>query len=495
MRIKKIVLSLICLNVVYVFAENSSLDYSGAYFDVGLGASRISNLPSGAATANLNWGYNFNKGFALEAGWAGMPSGQWGMLDNYNVYGVAAKGTIPLSNTFSLYGRLGLGGAYSTWSGSCGDPLYTTPGSAWSMVGIAGVGVSFNLNQNFSLYLENNNYIPTASSAPGAFGDTSSLMFGMQYNFGTSRYLATQSNLPEEIVTPVATTAVSPIAASSNNPATITDNTEEIANTNIITNNNVNQEFLQRVQNDSRGRYVVVRKGDTISSLSCGADVYVTDLKSLNKLNDNSLRVGQKIYLGSDTYVSGEDHDAFMHRVNVDGHGRRYVEAICGDDLYVMSKMSGVDIERLARINNIRDIHDVKVGQLVYLDDPSESFANRIDVKNGRRYIRVVNSDDLQNISTATGVSVEQLAQINNITNVNDVKVGTIIYIDKQVKPSYIKDKVKTKNGRKYIIAADGDTLFTISKVTGVPLSKLIKINHLGSSNHELKIGQTIFLN
>lgn len=492
MRIKKIVLSLICLNIAYVFAENSSLDSSGAYFDLGLGASKISNLPTGAATANINWGYNFNRGFALEVGWAGMPSGQWGMLDNYNVYDVAAKGTIPLGHTFDIYGRLGLGGAYSSWSGTCANPLYTNPGSAWSVVGIAGIGVSFNLNNNFKLYLENNNYIPTSTSSPAAFGDTSSLMFGFQYNFGSSSSSqATQSNIPEEIVTPVI-----PVSnPSSNNTTVVSGDSEKITNVNIITNNNVNKEFLQRVQNDSRGRYIVVRKGDTLSSISCGADVYVTDLKSLNKINGDTVSLGQKLYLGSDTYVSGDDNDSFMKRVSVDGHGRRYVEAICGDDLYVMAKMSGVGIERLAKINNISDVHDVKVGQMVYLDDPSESFANRISVKNGRRYITVINNDDLHKISDSTGISVDELAQMNDIRNVNEVKAGTIIYIDKQVKPTYIKDKVRTKNGRRYIEVSDGDTLFTISKVTGVPLQKLIKINRLNAQSYEIKIGQTIYLN
>lgn len=376
MRIKKIVFSLICLNIACAFADNAGVDSSGAYFDVGLGASNISNLPTGAATANMNWGYNFNRGFALEAGWAAMPSSQWGMLDNYNVYDIAAKGTIPLSNVFDLYGRLGVGAAYSSWSGTCLDPLYSTPGSAWSMVGLVGVGVAFNLNQNFSLYLENNNYIPTTSRSSGAFGEASSVMFGFQYNFGSS-HVATQSAPSSyEAVAPVASAVnVTPdvatvsAAASSNAVVADTKNVDETAESTTVTSS-VNTEFANRIQTDSRGRYVVIRKGDTLASISCDGNIYISDLKSLNHMKNTKIVAGKKLYIGDQNYISAKDRSEFKHRVHVDGNGRHYVEAICGDHLYSISQLSGISTNYLARINHIKgdDIHDVKIGQRIYLD-------------------------------------------------------------------------------------------------------------------------------
>jgi LysM repeat protein len=378
MRIKKIVFSLICLNIACAFADNAGVDSSGAYFDIGLGASNISNLPTGAATANMNWGYNFNRGFALEAGWTAMPSSQWGMLDNYNVYDIAAKGTIPLSNVFDLYGRLGLGAAYSSWSGTCLDPMYSTPGSTWSMVGLVGVGVAFNLNQNFSLYLENNNYIPTTSRSSGAFGEASSVMFGFQYNFGSS-HVATQSTPSSyEVAAPVASTSSVNVA-----PAVATISAADVANSNTIVadtqnvdvesmtvTNSENNEFAERIQTDDRGRYVVIRKGDTLASISCDGNIYISDLKSLNHMKNTKIVAGKKLYIGTQNYISAKDRSEFKHRVHIGYNGRHYVEAICGDHLYSISQLSGVSTNDLARINHLKgdDIHDVKIGQRIYLD-------------------------------------------------------------------------------------------------------------------------------
>lgn len=355
----------------YLFAEDSN---SNVYFDLGAGASTINNLPTGAATVNMNWGYNFNRGLALEAGWAGMPSEQWGKLDNYNIYDIAVKGTIPLTKTFDLYGRLGVGAAYSSWSGSCGDPAYYSPGSAWSMVGVAGIGAAFNLSPKFSLYLENNNYIPTAETK-GSFGSASSVMFGFQYNFVSSS--TTAQNNDSQINTGITSTSStnSGIEQATVAPVVIADVQKEESSTQMtstgagIPASIDNSSFDSRVQTDSDGnRYIVLTSGDSLYSISCYAGVNISKLKSLNNIRGNDIRAGKKLYLGTISDKPTKiDLDSFKKRV-INKNGQTSVEVICGDTLYHISLYSGVSEDKLVKLNKLNDKHTIFVGQVLKLD-------------------------------------------------------------------------------------------------------------------------------
>jgi hypothetical protein len=93
------------------------------------------------------------------------------------------KGTIPLSNVFSLYGRLGVATAYSSWSGATCEPaVYQTTGSAWNYGGLAGVGASFALSRHFDLRVEDYAYMPV-SGGSGNFGNVNVVTGGVQFNF------------------------------------------------------------------------------------------------------------------------------------------------------------------------------------------------------------------------------------------------------------------------------------------------------------------------
>lgn len=135
-------------------------------------------------TGNFNAGYNFNRAFALEGGYNIFTSSQYGSANTVtNIFDVAAKGTIPLSNLFSLYGRLGVGFGHDSWSGNatsnCGICSATNNNYA---LGLVGVGASFALNKDFDLRLENTGYIPfTNGSFNGSY--MNAITGGVQFNF------------------------------------------------------------------------------------------------------------------------------------------------------------------------------------------------------------------------------------------------------------------------------------------------------------------------
>ena len=180
---KKLLWLILTTTSTLVSATSASTYDSGVYFNMNAGFASIQNLPTGTVALSSNVGYKFNRGFALEAGWTGMPNEQWGWLSSYNIYDIAVKGTIPFNNMFSLYGRLGAAVAYSAWSGTSGSPaIYNSANSATSLVGLAGIGASFALSRHFDLRLEDYAYLPINQQV-GGFGGVNVISGGFQFNF------------------------------------------------------------------------------------------------------------------------------------------------------------------------------------------------------------------------------------------------------------------------------------------------------------------------
>lgn len=144
---------------------------------------KVYNLPTGSWSGSLNAGYNLNQNLALEGGYNLLASSQFGATATSNIFDVAVKGTLPLSETFSLYGRAGIGLGIDGWSGSasgtpswlCDDQYNSTYGTA-----LLGIGGSFKLSRSFDLRLEDYAFVPFSNTMNGGINIVS---VGAQYNF------------------------------------------------------------------------------------------------------------------------------------------------------------------------------------------------------------------------------------------------------------------------------------------------------------------------
>lgn len=157
----------------------------GAYINLNAGLGTMQNMANSSFAMGANAGYNFNRALAVEGGWTGLPSQQAGRLATYNIYDVAVRGTLPLSDVFSLYGRLGVAMGYSTWSSNCNcnvPTIYQSSGSAYNYGGLVGIGMSFVLSRHFDLRLEDYAFIPVSGQS-GNFGTANMVMGGVQFNF------------------------------------------------------------------------------------------------------------------------------------------------------------------------------------------------------------------------------------------------------------------------------------------------------------------------
>jgi LysM repeat protein len=110
------------------------------------------------------------------------------------------------------------------------------------------------------------------------------------------------------------------------------------------------------IRNRNRIDYIVVKRGDTFSSLNEELDLLPWELKKYNELSDDaSLKPGQILYLqpkrskaerGFDIHVAGE-----------------------GDTMYSISQQYGIKLEDLYEMNRMKKGEKISQGQKIWLRD------------------------------------------------------------------------------------------------------------------------------
>ena len=147
-----------------------------------------------------------------------------------------------------------------------------------------------------------------------------------------------------------------------------------------------------------------------------------------------------------------------------------------GDTLYGISNQYGVSVSELASLNNIRG-SNLQVGTVLKI--PNNSGTN----PNNMFMYTVKSGDNLYSIAKKYNTSVDEIKKLNYLTS-NNLYVGQVLRIPEMysndiVLPNYINYTVKK-----------GDTLYSIAKNYGVSVDTIVSDNSL--KNNNLSIGQNI---
>ena len=228
------------------------------------------------------------------------------------------------------------------------------------------------------------------------------------------------------------------------------DNYQELAEAvikSVLDYKNVPYESPETITTDT---YKVIA-GDTLYSIANKLDTTVSELKKINNLSTNSLKVGQLLKIPTKFAQVG---DTELYQVKV------------GDTLYSIAKKYNISVNELKTINNLTN-NDLAVGQL--LNVPSGlSLVNSYIVEKG---------DTLYSIAKKFDISVNKLKEYNNLTN-NLLSVGQKILIPIDDDTTYV---VKS-----------GDTLYSIAREYNTTVDKIKKLNNLG--NNVLSVGQILIV-
>lgn len=157
-------------------------------------AEQKANLPAvlinkSSTAYKLVGGYNYSENFGTEVGYSELhkvsaPVGEAIYNSRPSALYIAATGTLPLSDQFSVFGKLGVAYAHEQLSTNYNGAYGNTYGSASDnrTTPYLGVGASFTLNQRVNLVAEYENFGKVAKSGPlSVKADMVSL--GIRYKF------------------------------------------------------------------------------------------------------------------------------------------------------------------------------------------------------------------------------------------------------------------------------------------------------------------------
>ena len=149
-----------------------------------------------------------------------------------------------------------------------------------------------------------------------------------------------------------------------------------------------------------------------------------------------------------------------------------------GDTLYGISNQFGVSVTELAEINNVVG-KPIQIGQVLTI--PSNLGIN----PNNMFMYTVKKGDNLYSIAMKYNTTVNDIMKLNYLTNTN-LSIGQVLRIpemffkeDEMYLPNYINYTVKK-----------GDTLYSIARNNNIDVGTLVKDNAL--TNDNLFVGQVL---
>ncbi|MBR1718299.1 MAG: LysM peptidoglycan-binding domain-containing protein [Bacilli bacterium] len=221
----------------------------------------------------------------------------------------------------------------------------------------------------------------------------------------------------------------------------------------------------------------IVKAGDTLYGISNQYGVSVTELASLNNVNANSLKVGQKLIIPSKSGLNPDN--MFMYTVKK------------GDSLYAIAKLYGTSVDEIKKLNYLTS-NSLIVGQVLRIPEVYTKPDDMV-VPNYISYT-VKKGDTLYSIAKKYGVSADTIIQDNNLKNSN-LSVGQILRIrsgEGEVLECFGEDYNDSISNYKTYIVQKGDSLYTISRRYGVSVDDIKRVNNL--KNNTLSIGQELLI-
>ena len=202
----------------------------------------------------------------------------------------------------------------------------------------------------------------------------------------------------------------------------------------------------------------IVKKGDSLWSISKKYGVTVEELKAANNLSSNLLNVGQVLKIPTE---SAPPEDYIVYTVKK------------GDTLYRIANEYNTTVDNLIKYNNLSS-PNLSIGQKLLIP------GKEIEQLDYDTYI-VKSGDTLYKIANTYDTTVDNLLDINNLST-NLLSIGQKILVPKKLEEpndGYLEYTVKS-----------GDSLYSIANRYNTTVDELKKINNLNSNL--LSIGQLL---
>lgn len=216
-----------------------------------------------------------------------------------------------------------------------------------------------------------------------------------------------------------------------------------------------NTPYILPIDNIDEDTYIV-KSGDSLWSIAKRYNLTVDELKRLNNLTSNNLRIGQ-------TLIINEPDEQIEKNTYI---------VKPGDSLYAIARNYNTTVPILKSLNNL--VSDtLSIGQKIILPNdeiiPEETNTIEYIVKKG---------DNLYSIAKNYNVKQQDIMNLNNLSS-NLLSIGQIL-------------KIPTENVQEIYVVKPGDTLYSIARNYNKTVSEIKNKNNLTSDT--LSIGQELVI-
>ncbi|WP_155858103.1 LysM peptidoglycan-binding domain-containing protein, partial [Acinetobacter sp. SFB] len=226
-----------------------------------------------------------------------------------------------------------------------------------------------------------------------------------------------------------------------------------------------------------------VQSGDSLSAISAKYNLGMDYIANINGINRNTgLRVGQRLKLSGEE-AAQDKVEAKNEKVSFEKQPDMHTVK-SGETLSSIAKKYHLQLDYLSALNGLTRTSTVRSGQRLKIEGELPKLEEKIESptlkaakssKNADAYT-VKPGESLNAIASRAGISVAELAVLNELNARAGLRVGQQIMVPKTV----IDYKVKR-----------GDTLIGLANRYGLQSSKLAEMNAI-QPNTQLRIGDVI---
>ncbi|MGE7778628.1 LysM peptidoglycan-binding domain-containing protein [Peribacillus sp. NPDC097264] len=254
-----------------------------------------------------------------------------------------------------------------------------------------------------------------------------------------------------------------------------------------------------------------VKSGDTLSKIAQKHKTTVKELKLLNNLQSDMLKINQKI-ITSKSQTTTTKTKATTSSVSVEKTKNSTYTIVPGDTLTKIANKHNLTLAELKNLNNLKSDMIYAGNKLIVssskttttIDLPSSAKPANISTPKvnltSNTYI-IVKGDTLSKIANKHNLTLAELKKLNNLKSdliyagnkliVSSSKTTTTIDLPSSAKPANISTPKVNLTSNTYIVVK-GDTLSKIAKQSNISVAELKSYNSLTSDI--IRIGQKLSL-
>ena len=180
-------------------------------------------------------------------------------------------------------------------------------------------------------------------------------------------------------------------------------------------------EVVNKKTDDKKTKTIRVKEGDSLYGLAREYDMKLSEIVELNNINKPyNIYIGQRIKV-YDNEVRKQQPKTEYKTVKIQQ----------GDNLLRIALNNNSTLREIATINNIKPPYKVYVGQKIKVPVKNNSeIKNSPNTKTtNKEYYKVQKGDNLYSISRDTGISVGNLISYNNLKKPYNIYVGQKLYL------------------------------------------------------------------